>query len=149
MKLNFLSRLAITLIWVWAVVTIIAPTALRAEATNSAAGGTERKTDATLIEPGDAAKLVADKKVVVLDVRMPPEFAKGHIAGAKNLDIYNKDFKANLEKLDKNQPYLVHCAVGMRSAKACKLMDQEGFKTLYDLKGGMDAWKKAGLPVEK
>ena len=85
----------------------------------------------------------------MLDVRMPPEFAKGHIAGATNLDIYDKDFKTKLEQLDKNQPYLVHCAVGMRSAKAYKIMDQQGFKTIYDLKGGMDAWKKAGLPVEK
>src|SRR5262249_32832145 len=101
---------------------IVTPLAAKAEPTNSAAGGAERKSGATLVEPAEAAKLIADKKVVVLDVRMPPEFAKGHIAGATNLDIYNKDFKANLAKLDKSQPYLVHCAVGMRSAKACRIM---------------------------
>lgn len=138
--------MAIVLVTIMA--TII-PSTVEAEPTNSAANGAEKKTGATLVEPAQAAKLIAEKKVVVLDVRMPPEFAKGHIAGATNLDFYNKDFKASLEKLDKNQPYLVHCAVGMRSAKACKIMDQEGFKTLYDLKGGFDAWKKAGMPVEK
>jgi rhodanese-related sulfurtransferase len=132
-----------------AMAAMIASMSVRADATNATAGGADRKPGATLVEASEAAKLITEKKVVVLDVRMPAEFANGHIAGAMNLDIYDKDFRTKLEKLDKNQAYLVHCAVGMRSAKACKIMDQEGFNTLYDLKGGFDAWKKARLPVEK
>jgi phage shock protein E len=102
-----------------------------------------------LVEPAEASALIASKKVVVLDVRTPAEFARGHIAGATNLDFHAPDFRSKLEKLDKNQPYLVHCAVGGRSAQACKLMNQLDFKSLYDLKGGMTAWEKAGQPVEK
>ena len=93
--------------------------------------------------------MIASKKVVVLDVRTPAEFARGHIAGATNLDFHAPDFRSKLEKLDKNRPYLVHCAVGGRSAQACKMMNQLDFKSLYDLKGGMTAWEKAGQPVEK
>jgi phage shock protein E len=93
--------------------------------------------------------MIADKKVVVLDVRTPAEFASGHIEGAKNIDIHGKTFQTTLEQLDKDQPYLVHCAVGMRSAKACTVMSHLQFKTVYDLKGGLDAWKKAGNPVVK
>ena len=91
----------------------------------------------------------AAKKVVVLDVRTPEEFAAGHIAGATNVNLNGKDFQERLEKLDKSQAYLVHCAVGMRSARACKKMNELEFKTLYDLKGGLTAWKKDGKPVTK
>ena len=100
-----------------------------------------------LIEASEAEKLIAEKKVVVLDVRSPAEFASGHIQGATNLDIHGKDFKTKLAEMDKDQPYLVHCAVGMRSAKACTAMSGLGFKNVYDLKGGLDAWKKAGKPI--
>lgn len=102
-----------------------------------------------LVGPAEAAKLIDSKKVVILDVRTPAEFAEGHITGATNLDFHAPDFRAKLEKLDKNQPYLVHCAAGGRSGQACKLMNRLEFKTVYDLKGGMQAWEKAGQPVEK
>jgi rhodanese-related sulfurtransferase len=101
------------------------------------------------VKPEQAQKLIADKKVVVLDVRTPSEFAAGHIAGATNLDYKAEDFKTKVAALDKNQAYLVHCASGVRSASACAVMDKLDFKTIYDLKGGISAWQDAGLPVEK
>jgi phage shock protein E len=117
--------------------------------TNSAPNQSAGRKPAQLVEPAEASELIASKKVVVLDVRSPAEYAHGHIAGSTNLDFHGRDFRSKLEKLDKNQPYLVHCAVGMRSAQACKVMNQLDFKTLYDLKGGLTAWEKAGQPVEK
>ena len=54
-----------------------------------------------------------------------------------------------LGALDKAQPYLVHCAVGGRSAKARDLMKTQQFKTIYHLEGGLKAWEKAGKPVER
>jgi rhodanese-related sulfurtransferase len=102
-----------------------------------------------LVDAAEAKQLIADKKVVVLDVRTPAEFAAGHIAGAVNLDFRDKEFASKVARLDKNQPYLVHCAVGSRSAKACQTMVPLQFKTLYDLKGGISGWQKAGFPVEK
>jgi len=107
------------------------------------------KIAAKLVTPAEAEKLITDKKVTVVDVRTPEEFAAGHIAGAKNINLNGKDFQDKLEKLDKSKPYLVHCAVGMRSAKACKKMNELQFKTLYDLQGGINAWKKDGKPVIK
>ena len=65
----------------------------------------------------EAAKVLQEnKKVVVLDVRTAKEYAAGHIAGATNLDFYAKDFESKLDTLDKQKPYLVHCAAGGRSA---------------------------------
>lgn len=120
-----------------------------AEQTNSPASQVEKKTSHQLVDVAEAEKLIADKKVVILDVRTPAEFAAGHLAGATNIDFKDKDFQAKLGQLDKNQPYLVHCGAGGRSAKACEAMSGFDFKSVYDLKGGLKAWESAGKPVVK
>ena len=95
-------------------------------------------------------KLRADKKNVVLDVRTAKEFATGHMAGAVNIDWNGPDFEKQAAALDKSKTYLVHCAAGGRSAKACALMNSKlKFPSCYNLEGGMRAWEKAGKPVEK
>lgn len=83
----------------------------------------------------------------IIDVRTPEEFQSGHIATAKNINIYDTDFKAQLEKLDKQKPVFVYCKVGGRSAKAAKILQELGFTTVYDLEDGMMAWEKSKLPV--
>jgi len=94
-------------------------------------------------------KLRGDTNNVVLDVRSKAEFEKGHIPRAINIDVNSLKFDESVAKLDTNKTYLVNCAVGMRSARACKKMEGKGFKQLYDLAPGFDGWKKAGKPVEK
>lgn len=94
-------------------------------------------------------KLRADKKNVVLDVRTPEEFAEGHIPGAVNVDFNAPDFQKKIAELDKSKTYLVHCAGGVRSAKACTAMDKVAFKSVVNLEPGFRAWEKAGKPVEK
>jgi rhodanese-related sulfurtransferase len=89
-----------------------------------------------------------EKDTVVLDVRTPEEFKAGHVPGAVNLDIGDKDFDKKVEKLDKDKTYIVHCARGGRSARAAAKM-KSNFANLYDFSGGMTAWQKAGKPVEK
>jgi len=94
-------------------------------------------------------KLRTNTNAVVLDVRSKAEFEKGRIPGAINIDINSTRFPEAVGVLDKSKPYLVNCAVGMRSAKACKKMETLGFTNLFDLAPGFDGWKKAGKPVEK
>jgi rhodanese-related sulfurtransferase len=94
-------------------------------------------------------KLRQDKKNVVLDVRTPEEYNAGHIAGATNIDFNADDFQQKIGKLDKDKTYLVHCAAGGRSARACNHLGKLNFPNLYNLEGGMTAWQKAGKPVEK
>jgi len=109
-------------------------------------------------EPGKATrnvgveefdKLRMDKSNVVLDVRTAAEFEQGHIPGAINLDYNAPDFAKKVAELDKDKTYLVHCAVGGRSAKACGLMEKNQFKHLIHLPAGFRGWEKAGKPVEK
>lgn len=110
-----------------------------------AADGAEVRT----IGVAEFEKMRADTNSVVLDVRTPREFAGGHVPGATNLPISAPDFEKRLESLDRNRPYLVHCAVGVRSGKAVRQMKKMGFKQIFDFSGGWTAWKEAGKPVEK
>ena len=94
-------------------------------------------------------KLRTEKNAVVLDVRTEKEFKDGHIPGAVNMDVNAPDFAKKLAALDKDKTYLVHCAAGRRSLKACGVMDQSEFKKLVNLEDGFTSWTKAGKPVEK
>ena len=94
-------------------------------------------------------KLRQDKSKAVLDVRTAEEFQRSHIPGAVNIDVNSPDFEKKVSELDKNKTYLVHCAAGGRSARACQKMEKVGFRELYDLSPGFRGWEKAGKPVEK
>jgi rhodanese-related sulfurtransferase len=94
-------------------------------------------------------KLRREKNNVVLDVRTAREFDQGHVPGAVNIDISDPQFKKKVEALDKSKTYLVHCAKGVRSARATKMMSPLGFGEVLDYHGGFDEWNKSGKPVEK
>jgi phage shock protein E len=94
-------------------------------------------------------RLHKGNKTVTLDVRTAEEFARGHLPGAVNIDWNRKDFTEKVAALDKSQTYLLHCAAGVRSAKACERMSKLNFTNLYNLEGGFKAWEAAGKPVEK
>jgi len=94
-------------------------------------------------------KLRQQTNTVVLDVRTPKEFAAGHLPGAVNIDWNADDFGKKVAALDKSKTYLVHCALGGRSAKASDKMTTLQFTDVYNLEGGIKAWEKAGKPVEK
>jgi phage shock protein E len=100
-------------------------------------------------EEFDAKRKADTNNTVVLDVRTKGEYRAGHIPRSVVIDFTADDFEQQIAKLDKDKTYLVHCASGGRSARACKKMEQLGFKKLYNLEGGMAAWEKAGKPIEK
>jgi rhodanese-related sulfurtransferase len=87
--------------------------------------------------------------LTVLDVRTADEFNSGHIEGALNLDFKSPDFEKELRALDKEKPYLVHCARGNRSAKARDAMKKLGFTKIYHITDGFESWKAAGGAVVK
>ena len=96
------------------------------------------------VSPQEFEKLRGDKQAVVLDVRTAKEYAAGHIPGATNIDINAPNFDKKISALDPKKTYLVHCAGGVRSAKACGRLSTLNFEHLYNLEGGMKAWEKAG-----
>lgn len=95
----------------------------------------------------DAAKKIGMNGVCVLDVRAPEERMRGFIEGSENLNFYDLDFRNKLEKFDRTKTYIVHCAGGVRSAKAVKIMKELGFGSAYNLIGGFGEWVKKGMKV--
>lgn len=99
------------------------------------------------IEKGE--KLIADK-VQLLDVRTEEEWKEGHLKGAVRADVTEKGFAEAVKKVtDPDKPVLVYCRSGGRSARAAKQLEKLGYEVVYDLKGGITAWKKAGKEVVK
>lgn len=101
------------------------------------------------VQAAEAAQIIAEGKVVIVDVRTADEFKQGHIPGAKNIDIMGDDFEKRLAALDKTKPTLVHCQAGGRSRRALKLFEQIGFTKLIHLDDGFGGWEASGKPVEK
>lgn len=100
------------------------------------------------IAPEAFAQKMQEKEVFLLDVRTVEEFADGHLEGAQQYDYYETEsFKSMLNGLDKSKTYLIYCRSGSRSGNALEMMKGMGFSTVYNLDGGILAWRAAGLPV--
>src|SRR6185312_8987896 len=97
--------------------------------------------------PGAGNQAGARNKLRVLDVRREPEWQAGHIAGAAWWPLDR--FKVSPPEVDPEAPLAVHCASGYRSVIACSLLRRAGMQNVINVVGGFDAWKKAGLEVEK
>lgn len=95
------------------------------------------------------AKMDSVKQKTLLDVRMPREYGVGHIKGAINYNIYDKDFKEKVSTLDKKTPVFVYCKGGSRSTMAIKQLKELGFIEVHELKGGILEWEKERLEVVK
>ena len=87
------------------------------------------------------SQLNKDENAVILDVRTEEEWSEGIIPGAILNDIYKgQGFVYRLEELDKEKNYYVYCKAGGRSAQACSIMNQMGFKNTFNLVGGFMNW---------
>lgn len=119
---------------------------------NSLAQSTNRTAKQTIVDvdsQGAERIISTNKSVVVLDVRTPKEFEKGHLPGATNMNFFADDFDQQLGKLDKSKSYLVYCASGGRSSDARDKMKEMQFKSVYQLEGGFKDWEKSGKQVAK
>ncbi len=87
-----------------------------------------------------AKELDQKKGVVLLDVRTDREYEQGHIAGAVHVPL--TDIGDRVKKLKKDKELVVYCQNGNRSIWAIKRLMGMGYKNLYNLRGGYNAWKR-------
>jgi rhodanese-related sulfurtransferase len=110
----------------------------------------ERKAEVvteTLLEPAEfQAKFQSTESAILLDVRTEEEVSAGALAGQKNI-VYDDSFANKLSDLEQ-KPIFVYCGSGIRSAKAAAILKEKGYGPIYEMKGGLKAWKSAGLPVQ-
>jgi rhodanese-related sulfurtransferase len=96
-----------------------------------------------------ATQLINHKNALILDVREQNEFDAGHVVNSKLIPLGKLlDRIGELEKY-RERPIVAVCRSGQRSGTACALLSKQGFAQVYNLYGGVMAWQKAGLPLEK
>lgn len=99
-----------------------------------------------LLEPKEfLAKFKATEEAQLIDVRTPEEVAQGALDNAVNINIYDADFKDNLDKLDKNKALFVYCRSGGRSGQCVQICKDKGFKEIYDMQGGWLSYSKTAM----
>lgn len=101
------------------------------------------------ISPVEAVRLINHRDALVLDVRVAAERGSGHIPQARHLPF--NELKQRIGELEqfKNRPMVVSCQWGAQAAVACAALMKNGFSEVFVLRGGVNAWREANLPMEK
>ena len=96
-------------------------------------------------------QLINQENAVVEDVCQPEEFGKGHIPAAINIPVDQiKEQLGQLEKFrKKDRPIVLSCRSGQRASRAAAVLRKNEFKRVYTLSGGLAAWEKENLPLER
>ena len=107
----------------------------------------ENKSISNLVSANDFNQMISnDKSAIIIDVRTPEEFNKGHLRNSLNVNWFDENFDENLKIFNKDLPVLVYCLSGGRSSKANEKIQSLGFKNVYELDGGILEWRKNKLP---
>jgi rhodanese-related sulfurtransferase len=87
---------------------------------------------------------------LVVDVRSPERFQTGHIAGARNVPFERLSDEAD-KRLGqaKDRAILTYCDNGASGARAASLLKKLGFARVFNLRGGLDAWRRESYPLER
>ena len=99
------------------------------------------------VSADEAVELIAAGEHTIIDVRSPAEFAESRLVGAINIDVNGADFADRIAELDPEEPYLVYCRSGNRSAQAASQMEDIDIEDIADA-GGLADLAAAGAPVE-
>ena len=94
-------------------------------------------------------ELISKDDGIILDVRTKGETDRGHLKDASFVDYYNADFQNKINLMPKGNPIYIYCQSGARSYKAAQVMARNGFKSIYNLKGGFRMWQNEGMNVTK
>jgi rhodanese-related sulfurtransferase len=95
----------------------------------------------------DQARALQASGALLLDVRSREEYRAGHAPGARNIPVDR--LAERLRELPSSKQVLTICQSGGRSARAAATLAGHGLHDVCDVRGGMSAWQRAGLPVER
>ena len=99
------------------------------------------------LTPVEAVRLSNDRDARFVDVRTAADFKRGHVIGAVNIPSAKID--ASQKELDKlkGSPLVVYCALGATAPGVVDKLRKQGFEEVYAMRGGINAWQNAGLPI--
>jgi thioredoxin len=107
--------------------------------------------NAQSVQDVDAVKFksLISPDALLLDVRTPGEYSRGHIQGSTNINISDPEFSSKVNMLQKDKTILVYCLSGSRSDAAAAYLSRQGFKKIYSLNRGIMTWSRQGFPLEQ
>lgn len=85
--------------------------------------------------------------VFILDVRTQEEYNAGHIRNSTLISV--QDLSKRINEVPSDRKILVYCRTGGRSTAASEILANNGFTRIYNMKGGITEWTKAGYDVVK
>ena len=88
-----------------------------------------------------------DSEYTLIDVRTQDEFDLGHINSAINLDFYSDTFKNDILSLPKNETIVLYCRTNNRSSKTATILQENGYRDILVIKGGINEWVKNGNDI--
>lgn len=100
------------------------------------------------LSPMLAVAKMNNSESIIIDVRDPHEYIKGHIEKSQNLPLNKFTDTVNSLNKHKNQTVIVVCQTGTRSASACKTLTKADFKQVFNITGGMQSWEDSKLPIK-
>lgn len=131
------SNIWLVILWLMSLGMLVVPTILKLTGGYKEVGTLE------------ATRLMNESNTLILDVRSQSEYSQGYIGRAKHVPIEQLANRVSeLEKF-KADPVLVYCRSGQRAAMGCRVLKKAGFSQIFNLKGGINAWVQADLPLEK
>jgi rhodanese-related sulfurtransferase len=101
-----------------------------------------------LLSSHETVRMLNDNAIMV-DIRNAADFGNGHILGARNIPANN--IGEQLEELAKyrEQSMILCCNTGNESVRAGRTLKMQGFKNIYCMQGGLQAWRTANLPLTR
>ncbi len=101
----------------------------------------------TNVSVAEAKQMIeTNPDLVIVDVRSQDEYNRGHIENA--VSISKNELESRIGELDSERATLVYCVSGWRSAAACQILIDNGFVSVYNMLGGITAWRSAGYWIE-
>lgn len=99
------------------------------------------------VSPKHAFSAIRDDGAVLIDVREPWESDEMRIPGAMMMPL--SEIPGRLSEIPEGRDIFMYCRAGGRSARAAQFLREHGRPRAYNVSGGIDAWKEAGLPIEE
>lgn len=101
------------------------------------------------VSPLEATQLLNHQDAVLLDVREPQEYQEGFLPNSIRIPLGSLAEKATQLDKHRERPIIIVCRSGNRSAQAVRMLKRMGYETVYNLGGGLHAWRTANLPISK
>ena len=102
-----------------------------------------------VVRPGEVTLLVNRDNALVVDLRPIADFEKGHIPGAKNVQMSQFDPENKRLASAKGLPVVLVCKTGQSASEAARRLKKAGFEKVFVLDGGIGGWQQADLPLVK